>query len=209
MYASYVITKKRGCKMIIGITGLSGTGKTTLSDKLGKNLNDAKVVHIDNIHIGLLESNPKIVMDIYGSDIIKDGKFNYDLFIKYPDKLGKTFEVSYKDLLNKLYKEIIDAKENNKWIIFDFFALPKIEEIWELCDYTILVKSKSEIKRIQNISLRHIRKGRNPNINIKARDAFAPNYDLYKYDFCISNNYDANFNKDINDIANQLLVKQN
>ena len=193
--------------MIIGVTGLSGTGKSTMSDDLGKIFNNSKVIHIDTVHINLLMKNPSLIIDIYGNDIIKDGKFDGDLFIKYPEKLRKVFEMSYKDLVTTLYNEIMDDKKTNNFIILDFFALTRIKEIWQLCDYTILVKAVDESKRIENISLRHIKDGKNPNINVTLRDAFAPNYDMYKYDFYILNNYDSNFIHDVNNIANQLLTK--
>ena len=194
--------------MIIGVTGLSGTGKSTLSESLGKILNNAKVIHIDTVHVSLLMKNPSLVINIYGEEIIKNGKFDGDLFIKYPEKLRKVFEISYKYLVVELNNEIEKVKKTEKFIILDFFALSKIKEIWQLCDYTILVKAINESKRIENISLRHIKDGKNPNIDIALRDDFAPDYDLYKYDFYVLNNYDLNFINDINNIANQLFTEQ-
>lgn len=192
--------------MIIGVTGLSGTGKSTLSDNLGEILDNAKVIHIDKTHINLLMKNPSLIIDVYGKDIIKDGKFDGDLFIKYPEKLRKVFELSYKDLVDTLYNEIMEYQKNYNWVILDFFALSRIKEIWQLCDYTILVKAADNTKRIENISLRHKKDGKDPNIDVKLRDDFAPNYDLYRYDFYVLNNYDSNFIQDINNITNQLLA---
>lgn len=193
--------------MIIGVTGLSGTGKSTMADNLGKIFDNAKVIHIDKTHINLLLQKPDLLISLYGNDIFKNGEFDGELFMKYPKKLEKAFELSYKDLVEILYNEIKEAKKSCKWIILDFFALPKINEIWQSCDYTILVKAVDNLKRIDMISLRHIKDRKNPNVDIELRDAFAPNFDLYKYDFCISNNYDSNFIQDINNIANQLLAK--
>lgn len=193
--------------MIIGVTGLSGSGKSTLSDNLGVILKDTKVIHIDAVHINLLMKNPNLLIDIYGRDIIKNKKLNCNLFMKYPEKVLKINDMTYKQLAEELNIEIRNAN-NKKHIILESLFLPIIKEIWQLCDYTILVKAVNKSKRKENIILRTKKNSKIPNINITSSDVIAPNFNLYKYDFCITNSYNANFIKDINSIAAQLLTKQ-
>ena len=189
--------------MIIGITGLGGSGKSNASNYILNKFDNSKVIHVDKLHVQVLTENPRIPIDIYGNEIFKDGKWNSDLFIEHPKKLAKTFEKSYELLVRKI-NDMLGELDTYQNVIIDFFALPKIKEIWNLCDIKILVKSSCEQKRVANILRRRVSEGKSPKVNMKKRDAFAPDYNLYKYNYIIDNNYDENYYHDLDVIINRI-----
>ena len=189
-------------KTIIGITGLSGSGKSTLADNLNDLLRDSILLHIDKIHHEILYNNPNLLLETYGKEIfLEDGDFNHDVFIMYPEKIAKIHEVTHDMLVEAVLKKINES--NNKYVILDFYALPKLKELWDLCNVTIFVSSDRK-RREEEIGKRLVRNGRKPDAKLELRDSYAPDYNLFNYSYKIFNNYDDNYYNDIKNIAKEL-----
>lgn len=198
---------------IIGITGKSGVGKSTLAKYLGENLENSKVILVDAIHINyLLKEKKDRLIELFGDDIIVDGKFNSYYFITYPEKTKMMFDESFEDLGNIL-KDMIDSSITQySWIIIDFFRLISISKIWDLCDYHILVEAIDDDKRYENITKRNQEKGkkviRTREEECRLRDYSVEDYFSFEYEFHVLNNYDEVFLKDMDALVDKLNNKK-
>lgn len=194
--------------MIIGITGKSGSGKSTVSEYLGKNLKNSKIISVDSIHIKMLLENKDMLIEMFDESIILDGNINTQLFVQYPYKWNEVFIRTHDDLVRILTNEIEKAKKDYDYIIIDNFKLAEFQEIWNLCDYYILVEAVSDEKRYQEIALRYKKRGQNivrtPEEELLYRDFFIPDYYSYSYDSKIVNEYDESFDKQIELIVEKI-----
>lgn len=171
--------------MIIGITGKSGVGKTTLAKQLNKN-NDFKVIHIDDLSHEIMEQDhiKSQLISIFGNNIIVNNKIdrkcigdliftNRDLY----DKLSKQIWIEIKKQINT----IMSTHDN---IILDWILLPQ-SHYWKMCDRKILITADDDIRKQKvmqrdNISLDYLNK----------RDAASIAYDDFDFDEIIHNQYD-------------------
>ena len=190
--------------MIIGITGFSGSGKTTLSSQLEKILPKAKVIDVDKIHITLLIHNKKWLLDTYGENIFIDNKLNEELFMTYPEKVKTIFKLSNRELSKALKKEIEEKLKTYKYVILDSFALPRVKNIWQMCNYTILVKGINDIERYKKIKTRQEKINSKQPVDLNLRNSMSPNYNLYIYDYNIVNAYNDEFFQNIIELANDI-----
>jgi len=115
--------------VVVGITGLSRSGKSTLTKKLAEHYKTENIFHMDNflIHKGIMKNDPN-----WNSPIAdwEDPKC-YDM--------------------DECKKQIITlkAKENlkNNIIIVDGFLLFLRKDIADLCDFKIYIEIDKEIAR--------------------------------------------------------------
>ncbi len=141
--------------MIIGITGNSGSGKSSLL----KNTNfDKNIFIIDADKIGheilLTKECKEEVLGFFGKGIVVDGEISRKLLgeIVFNDKgkLAKLTEITHKYILEEVRKKIC---ENDKKydIIFIDAALLIESGMYKSCDFNILVTTSLEnkISRIQ------------------------------------------------------------
>ena len=139
---------------IIGITGSSGSGKTTISKIISKELN-AKIINADEIvkQMQILGTKYyKKIVEIFGKEILQeDGSLNRKKLaeIVFQDKIEKEKldNLTYKYVVEEIKNQVNEAKE--EYIIIDAPLL--IEgKLNEICDITIAVISNKneQIKRI-------------------------------------------------------------
>lgn len=192
------IVENWGGNMIIGISGKSGSGKSSVSKDLSNKLN-YKWVDVDKLSKKIREEYvEEIVTLVKDSSIVINDKID-------SKKLGRLL-FSDKKLMDKynefIYSKLVIMIENeikeNKNIVLDSIFLPIMEE-FEKCDYTILVKCKEEIRR-SRVMLRD-------NIDesyFKRRDRTDIVYDESKFDFVIDN--DVEYKIQLEDIGNKLII---
>jgi len=173
---------------IIGITGKSGTGKSTLAALLSEKLN-CKHVDIDKIgHEALFQ--PEIIdslCDKFGREILdEDGSINRK-------KVGN-IAFSSKDKMNILtdltwtyMKNILDAllSQTGDFIILNWALLP-ITEYWDKCNTKVLLISdynerKHRILERDNISEEYFDK----------RESSSVDYSGIKFDYIFKNDYQS------------------
>ncbi len=194
---------------IIGIYGKSGAGKSTAAKYLSEKLENAKVIEVDRIHINYLLTQQKDkLINMYGEDIIINGKLNTTLFIAFPEKQRLIFDESFSELETICLKEIEDANKSYEYIIIAFFRLVSLKKIWNTCQYRILIEAINDDKRFENIALRYVKMGENitrtREEEVKLRDYFLPNFNKYKHDFHIINSYNKNFEKDLDNVVKEI-----
>lgn len=170
--------------MIIGITGKSGSGKSTYADKLSKD-NGYFVVHVDEIGHEVLERDDiqTLLINTFGSNSVDNGIVDR----KYIGDIIFTNRHLYKCLSDFVWSSIkaeIDALiSSHPNVILDWLLLPHTH-YWKMCDKKILVVADEEERKCRvmardNISAEYLSK----------RDAAGINYDDIEFDEVIENKY--------------------
>lgn len=141
---------------IIGITGNSGSGKSTISKLISKNY-EAKIIDADKIAKEMTNNNGEYLQAIrqaFGNNVIKNNELDRKkladiVFLNRTEKEkldGLTFEYVVEEI-----KKELEANQNldYQYIILDVPLLFE-SKLDKLCDYTIgVIANKTEkIKRI-------------------------------------------------------------
>ena len=141
---------------IIGLTGNSGSGKSTISKLISKNY-EAKIIDADKIAKEMTKNNGEYLQAIrqaFGNDVIKNNELDRKkladiVFLNRAEKEkldGLTFEYVVEEI-----KKELEANQNldYQYIILDVPLLFE-SKLDKLCDYTIgVIAPKTEkIKRI-------------------------------------------------------------
>ncbi|MBO5413899.1 MAG: dephospho-CoA kinase [Clostridia bacterium] len=139
---------------IIGITGSSGSGKSTVTSILEKELK-AKVINADEIVKQMQTQGSKYfekIVELFGKDVIKEnGSLNRRKLaeIIFQDKAQKEKldNLTYKYVVEEIRKQVNIAK--GEYVIIDAPLLIE-SKLNEICNSVIAVISKKEeqIKRI-------------------------------------------------------------
>lgn len=141
---------------IIGITGNSGSGKSTISKLISKNY-EAKIIDADKIAKEMTKNNGEYLQAIrqaFGNDVIKNNELDRKkladiVFLNRAEK-EKLDSLTFEYVVEKIKKEL-EANQNldYQYIILDVPLLFE-SKLDKLCDYTIgVIAPKTEkIKRI-------------------------------------------------------------
>jgi len=168
--------------MIIGISGKSGSGKTSIANELVN-----KGYDIFN-----LDRCSKLIREMYKEEIVnlvksKDILTNDEIDSK---KLGKLLfnDLELMDLYNKFIyskqKDMIEEfiKENEK-VVIDGMFLP-IMDIFDLCNYKILVECEEDIRKKRILDRDKIDEE-----YLNKREKYSLEYNKDDFDFVIDNSY--------------------
>lgn len=139
--------------MIILVFGKSGTGKTYLSEKLNKDLDNSIHISLDDLNKELMELDKvkDFAQNLFGEEIISEDKINTSLLLNYI----KEDEQKY----NKWNSYMIDACKNfvenyMAKIHYDYYIIDHINSgIWEF-NNSIKIKcvldDNSRLERLKN-----------------------------------------------------------
>lgn len=139
---------------VIGITGASGSGKTTISQIMSK-IDGIKVLDADKMAKKLTSSESEYFSDVKNAFfddeiILPDGNLNRPKLAKiiYNDdeKLQKLNNITFKHLVPKILKEINVAKESGMKIVVIDAPLLFESEIDKYCDYIITLEVSDNLK---------------------------------------------------------------
>lgn len=149
---------------IIGITGSSGSGKTTVSKILSKELK-AKRINADQVVKQLQQKGNKYyeeIVQVFSQEILQedgnlDRKKIAEIIFQDESKKEKLNQLTYKYVVEKIKEQINRTKE--EYIIIDAPLLIE-SKLNEICDTIIAVTSSKEeqIKRISkrdNVEEKH------------------------------------------------------
>lgn len=171
---------------LIGITGKTGSGKSTFGKLLADKLN-CKYIDIDKIgHSAISDSSiSKKLYQEFGQDILDDNK-NIDR-----KKLGNIVfsDKNKMDILTNLTWNYMQNKidnilsQNEDYYILDWALLPSVK-YFNICDIKILIvsediKRKEKILKRDNISKEYLEKRENNTLD----------YSNFKFDYIFNNDY--------------------
>ena len=142
---------------IIGITGNSGSGKSTISKLISKNY-EAKIIDADKIAKEMTMNNGEYLQAIkqtFGEDVIKDNTLDRkklaDIVFSNKTEKEKLDSLTFEYVVRRIKEEIKKAqiKSDIKYIVLDVPLLFE-SKINEVCNYTIGVTAPKieKIKRI-------------------------------------------------------------
>ena len=142
---------------IIGITGSSGSGKTTIS-KIIQNKCNGIIINADQIARKMSCSDIRYLQEIantFGTDIIKDNKLDRqkiaDIIFNDKKQKEKMDKITFKYVVEEIMRIINLEKKKNDWIILDVPLLFE-SKLNEVCDYTVgvIANKEDKISRICN-----------------------------------------------------------
>lgn len=171
---------------IIGITGKSGTGKSTLASLLSKKLN-CKHIDIDKIgHEALFK--PEILdslCDKFGKEILDengtlDRKKVGNIVFSCKDKMNILTDLTW-DYMKKILNILLS--QTDEFIILEWALLP-ITEYWDKCDTKILVTSDYTERKNRIIERDHISEE-----YFDKRESASTDYSQVKFDYIFENDY--------------------
>lgn len=177
------------CK-IIGITGKSGSGKSTVTKRLGEVIPNSKVIEVDSIahealcQPGILEK----LIKTFGREILDEGG-NVDR-----KKLGNIVFVErykMKELVNVSYAYISETIANiiheaQGVVILEWILLPQ-DLVWQKCNLKVLIETEFRARKERVILRDNISES-----YFDAREATSIEYDKSQFDFIFSNDYTSN-----------------
>lgn len=169
---------------LIGITGDSGVGKSTLALKLSKKLK-CPFLDIDKV---ILNSEP-MAKENKTPQVSKMKLEYFELLIDNLENSNSGISV----LLNNMVDtEINKISKENETIIVEWMFLPYLK-LWKECDTKILIKVDEELRRSNAINNKLVTEEQYDGcVSIVKVD-----YSKFDYDYTFNNNYD---NKSLEDI---------
>lgn len=148
--------------MIIGITGKSGSGKSTACRYLNANLDNVLYISVDNIVEENIKGNiiekvnnelrEKYNMGPYGRVEIIDSFYAED------DEHKFVYEIFKKHLVEDVRERIKYYKKTGKDIILDWFML-EVSDLFNDCDMKILLKAPMDLRKVRVINRGNFKAG--------------------------------------------------
>ena len=171
---------------LIGITGKTGTGKSTIATTLAQKL-DGLYVDIDKIG-HQATSDPHIakkLCDIFGNALLNsNGTINRKklgtIVFSDTDKMQILTDITWEYMEHKLDNILLQKQQ---YFIFDWALLPKVK-FWDMCDFKILVTSDDTIRKKRILERDHISEE-----YLEKRESATLNYSKLSFDFIFDNNY--------------------
>ena len=189
---------------LIGVTGKTGSGKSTIGKLLADKLN-CKYIDIDKIgHSATSDSTiSKKLCQEFGQDILDDNK-NIDrkklgnIVFSDKNKMEILTNLTWNYMQNKLDNIL---SQNEDYYIFDWALLPTVK-YWNMCNIKILItsddiKRKEKILKRDNISKEYLEK----------REQNTLDYSKIKYDYIFNNDYSKETLNSIVDAIYDKLLK--
>lgn len=174
--------------MIIGITGKSGSGKTTITNLLQER-REYEVIHVDDLTHTILELEEVVeaLISVYGISILND-KNGIDrkklgsILFSNPDKMEE-----YNLFIWKFIEKYIDSiiESSNRDIIIDWMQLPLTKYFYE-SDFRILVEAPWAIRKVRVQERDHISED-----YFFSRENHSIEYSEEDFDYIIVNDQDV------------------
>ena len=171
---------------LIGITGKTGTGKSTIATTLAQKL-DGLYVDIDKI--GHQATSAPIISkklcDILGNEILdSNGTINRkklgNIVFSDTDKMQILTDITWEYMEQELDKILLQKQQ---CFIFDWALLPKVK-FWDMCDFKILVTSDDTMRKKRILERDHISED-----YLEKRESATLDYSKLAFDFIFDNDY--------------------
>ena len=184
--SNFCIMQIEVIKMIIGICGKSGSGKSTVAKSLIKYYGN-ETVHLDIDKIGhYVLTIPDVIQKLvnyFGNGLLEDGKINRKklsvLVFSSPIKMMILTEITWPYMEQEIDK-ILSSK--NSVVILDWLLLPNTK-FFSMCNFKVLLDIPYEIRKERVIKRDNI-----TSMEFDLRDDASIEYDKSKFDYIISDN---------------------
>ena len=171
---------------LIGITGKTGTGKSTIARTLAQKLN-GQYVDIDKIG-HQATSDPHIakkLCDIFGSELLDsnetiDRKKLGNIVFSDTNKMQILTDITWEYMKQELDNILLQKQQ---CFIFDWALLPKVK-FWDMCDFKILVTSDDTMRKKRILERDHISED-----YLEKRESATLDYSKLAFDFIFDNDY--------------------
>ena len=171
---------------LIGITGKTGTGKSTIATTLAQKL-DGQYVDIDKIG-HQATSDPiiaKKLCNVFGNELLNengniDRKKLGNIVFSDTDKMQILTDITWEYMEHKLDDILL---QNQQCFIFDWALLPKVK-FWDMCDFKILVTSDDTMRKKRILERDHISED-----YLEKRESATLDYSKLAFDFIFDNDY--------------------
>ncbi len=189
---------------IIGVTGKSGSGKTTFASKLAEKLN-CDYIDIDKIS-HMPYKKPEIIHILckeFGNGILDEsGNIDReklgDIVFSKEENMNKLIQITQRDAEQEL--DTILLRADNKIIVLEWIKLPA-SKYWQKCSIKILVKT-NDTKRKQRV----IQRDGISKEYFKKRDSAAIDYEETEFDYIFKNdNNKEEMEEAIHIISNKIM----
>ncbi len=172
---------------IVGITGKSGSGKSTVAEALAKKLNCQR---IDVDKIGHKATNDEIITkklcETFGNQILEDNK-KIDrkklgnLVFSSKEKMDMLTDITW-GYMQEVLDKILEKDPEN--IILEWALLPVDKKYWNQYDIKILIQANDMIRKNKVIQRDKITEE-----YFEKRDANSIDYSQFDFDYVFENNY--------------------
>lgn len=171
---------------LIGITGKTGTGKSTIATTLAQKL-AGQYVDIDKIG-HQATSDPiiaKKLCNVFGNELLNengniDRKKLGNIVFSDTDKMQILTDITWEYMEQELDKILLQKQQ---CFIFDWALLPKVK-FWDMCNFKILVTSDDTIRKKKILERDHITLE-----YLKKRESATLDYSKLSFDFIFDNDY--------------------
>ena len=171
---------------LIGITGKTGTGKSTIATILAQKLG-GQYVDIDKIG-HQATSDPiitKKLCDIFGNELLDaNGTINRkklgNIVFGDTNKMQILTDITWEYMEHKLDYILLQKQQ---FSIFDWALLPKVK-YWDMCDMKILIVSDDIVRRKRILERDHISEE-----YLEKRESATLDYSKLSFDFIFDNDY--------------------
>lgn len=195
---------------IIGITGSSGAGKTTLSKILNEQ-DDVKVIDADKVVKEMSVPGAEYldaIKENFGEDIfLADGNLNRKALASkiYSDNSSreKLNSLTFKYIVNEILERIDKIKDSNIKIVIIDAPLLFESGLDKCCDYVIALIADEELK-IRRICKRDNidEKTAKSRLNIQNEDSFY----IKRADFIIKNSENCDLKSEVEKLLNKIEI---
>ena len=171
---------------LIGITGKTGTGKSTIATTLAQKL-DGQYVDIDKIG-HQATSDPiiaKKLCDVFGNGLLDnigniDRKKLGNIVFSNTDKMQILTDITWEYMEQELDKVLLQKQQ---CFVFDWALLPKVK-FWDMCDFKILITSDDTIRKERILARDYISED-----YLEKRESATLDYSKLSFDFIFYNDY--------------------
>lgn len=190
---------------IIGVTGKSGSGKTTFAKLLANKL-DCEYVDIDKINHMPLEKPEiiRILCEKFGNEILDksgniDRKKMGNIVFSNEEKMNELVKITEADAYKELDNILVNSNKNI--IVLEWIKLPTIK-YWKECNTKILVKA-DETKRRERV----IKRDNISEEYFKKRDSANMEYNESEFSYIFNNDYDVQKMEETIDIISRKIME--
>ncbi len=186
--------------MLIFICGKSGSGKSTFAKRIADKLN-FKYVNVDDIAHDFY-AQPQFLSNIsklFGESVFDEDGFNRKklgeiVFSKVEDGAVKEFNALSFQFIKSRLEPLLHENA-----VVDWLLLPKTQ-FWDCNALKILIKSQDEEMRLEKI----LQRDKISKEYLLLRESASIIYDEKDFDCVVSNNYDENFERVADEVAEKI-----